>query len=201
MAGETVKTDAVCLGIRPWSRTSHVTSWLTPAGRVVTVVKGAERPKSPFLGQYDLNYTCELVYYARSRGEVHMIRECAPIERRDYLRRDYRALVLAEYFRFVTAALAPSGPESEAWYELLVRSLDGLRQVGIGGYRKALFFFDRSALTLAGVWPGDEKFSNFPLDAEAEIIVLYTDCLDLVADTRRLVSQLIFQPEQGKKQK
>ena len=55
MAGETIKTDAICLGIHPWSKTSHVTSWLTPSGRVATVVKGAVPPKSAFLGQYDLN--------------------------------------------------------------------------------------------------------------------------------------------------
>ena len=55
MAGETIKTEAICLDIRPWSRTSHVVSWLTPMGKVSTVVKGAVRAKSQFLGQYDLN--------------------------------------------------------------------------------------------------------------------------------------------------
>ena len=43
MAGETIKTEAICLDIRPWSRTSHVVSWLTPMGKVATVVKGAVR--------------------------------------------------------------------------------------------------------------------------------------------------------------
>ena len=36
MAGETVKTAAVCLRIVPWSRTSHIVQWLTPAGKVTT---------------------------------------------------------------------------------------------------------------------------------------------------------------------
>ena len=46
MAGETTKTEAVCLDIRPWSRTSHIVRWMTPDGPVTTVVKGAVRPKS-----------------------------------------------------------------------------------------------------------------------------------------------------------
>lgn len=105
MAGETVKCEAICLDVRPWSRTSHVVAWLTPHGRIVTLVKGAVRPKSAFLGQYDLNYTCELVYYARSRGDLHALRECAPICLRAELRGDYRALALAGHFRRLAADL------------------------------------------------------------------------------------------------
>ena len=35
MAGETVKAEAVCLRIVPWSRTSHIVQWLTPTGKVI----------------------------------------------------------------------------------------------------------------------------------------------------------------------
>ena len=126
MAGETVKSEATCLDIRPWSRTSHVVEWLTPRGKVLTLVKGAVRPKSAFLGQYDLNYTCELVYYVRSRGELHAIRECAPVRLREELRGDYRALALAGYFRRLAADFAPAGPDCVAWHEALSDALDRL---------------------------------------------------------------------------
>jgi len=134
MAGETVKTPAVCLAIRPWSRTSHVVAWLTPAGCVTTVVKGAVRPKSAFLGQYDLNYTCEILYYARAKGDVHALRECTPTDRRDALRGDFRALALADWFRRLALDLAPTGPDAAAWFELMEKSLDGLGSLGgLGG--------------------------------------------------------------------
>jgi len=126
MAGEIIKARAVCLAIRPWSRTSHIASWLTPAGCVTTVVKGAVRPKSAFLGQYDLNYTCEILYYARAKGELHALRECTPLNRRDGLRDDFRALALADWFRRLALDLAPTGPDAAAWLELLERSLDDL---------------------------------------------------------------------------
>ena len=124
MAGETIKTEAICLDIRPWSRTSHVVSWLTPMGKVSTVVKGAVRAKSQFLGQYDLNYTCDIVYYARAKGELHALREAVPVEMREGLRGDYRKLALAGYMRRLVAELAPQGEECKAWYEELGRGID-----------------------------------------------------------------------------
>ena len=132
MAGETIKTRAVCLGITPWSKTSHVVSWLTPSGRVGTVVKGAVRPKSAFLGQYDLNYTCEILYYARAKGELHALRECVPLSLREGLRGDYRVLAFAGYARMLVERLAPQGAECRAWYDLLETVLEELSGTGVG---------------------------------------------------------------------
>ena len=79
MAGEIIKTTGTVLAIHPWSRTSHVVAWLTPDhGVVSTLVKGAVRAKSAFLGQYDLFYTCDLLYYARASGDLHALREVTP---------------------------------------------------------------------------------------------------------------------------
>lgn len=126
MAGETVKSEAICLAIHPWSRTSHIVTWLTPRGKVGTVVRGAVRPKSFFLGQYDLNYTCEILYYGRARGDLHALRDCVPLNRRDALRDDYRALALAGYFRRLVSDYAPFGPDGADWYALLSDALDAL---------------------------------------------------------------------------
>ena len=115
MAGETSKAEAICLDIRPWSQTSHVVTWLTRGGRVSTLVKGAVRPKSAFLGQYDLNYTCEIVFYSRSRADLHALRECSPLEIREGMRGDYRAIAVAGYFRSLVHDFAPAGPDCVAW--------------------------------------------------------------------------------------
>ena len=167
MAGETIKTEAVCLGIRPWSRTSHVVSWLSPAGKVTTLVKGAVRPKSFFLGQYDLNYTCEILYYARGKGELRALRECAPLNLREPLRGDFRALALAGYFRELVGELAPAGEECRAWYDLLTETLDRLAEgAGAGGvarYVRACVLFELAALRIAGLQP---DFSGYDRAAE-----------------------------------
>ncbi len=227
MAGETIKTDAICLGIHPWSKTSHVTSWLTPSGRVATVVKGAVRPKSAFLGQYDLNYTCEILYYARAKGDLHPLRECTPKDSRDFLRGDYRQLVLAEHFRHIAAELAPAGPDAAEWFDLLASALDSLRNAKTTDLLSSMLEFEKKALGISGVWPeipykgGDISFPNerripipettaacldnirstsdvkILLDAARVISVLYTLSLELTSDSRRSVLQLICKPNQG----
>ena len=158
MAGETLKTEAICLDIRPWSRTSHVVSWLTPSGKLLTVVKGAVRPKSSFLGQYDLNYTCEILYYARAKGELHALRDCVPLELRESLRSNYKALALAGYFRQLAGELAPSGPDCRAWYELLSSSLSSLIP-----HPSSLISFELEILRLSGLSP---DFSGVDRTAE-----------------------------------
>ena len=90
MAGEIIKTQGIVLAIRPWSQTSHVVTWLTPDhGPVTTLVKGAVRAKSAFLGQYDLFYRCDLLYYARASGDLHALREVTPRNLRERLRGDW----------------------------------------------------------------------------------------------------------------
>lgn len=158
MAGETIRAEAVCLMIRPWSRTSHIVAWLTPDGRVTTLVKGAVRPKSAFLGQYDLNYTCDIVYYARARADLHALRECAPAERRDALRDDFRALALADYFRRLVHDLAPTGPDCACWHVLLTDALDALAEsartrAGTDGWMRHLLSFEMAVLGLSGLSP------------------------------------------------
>ena len=179
MAGETIKTEAICLDIRAWSRTSHVVSWLTPVGKVATVVKGAVRAKSLFLGQYDLNYTCDILYYARAKGELHALRECVPVEMREELRGDYRKLALAGYFRRLVAELAPMGSDCGAWYAELERSLDscaspasgqetaftlaGVRETASSLLLSQMLGFELRVLKLSGLAP---DFSGFDRSAE-----------------------------------
>lgn len=112
--------------ITPWSRTSHVVAWLTPHGIVNTVVKGAVRPKSAFLGQYDLGYTCQTVYYAREHAELRALRECWPLELRTELRGNLDALLLSDRFRRLCELLAPNGPDAAEWFDSLEDSLDAL---------------------------------------------------------------------------
>ena len=226
MAGETVKSDAICLDIRPWSRTSHVVLWLTPAGKVLTVVKGAVRPKSFFLGQYDLNYTCEMIYYARARGEVHVLRECRPVRPRDFLRQDFRKLALAAHFRRLASDFAPQGGECAGWYELLGAALDSLEAAG--SLVVKLLAFELKTLNLLGLSPELEAESGafclrgerripvspevakclrnpeagiknlqIPLDAARVIGVFYQSHLDCAFDVRRTVLGMISETKEG----
>ncbi len=153
MAGETIKTKGIVLDIHPWSRTSHVTTWLTPDhGPVTTLVKGAVRPKSSFLGQYDLFYTCELVYYARAKSELHAIREASPLDLREHLRGDFRATAFASYAAYLVKEHCPHNGEAAAWFEFLERMLDVCRD-GTPPSGRLLVQLELEFLSLAGLSP------------------------------------------------
>jgi len=165
MAGETIRSEAICLSIRPWSQTSHVVTWLTPVGKVATVVKGAVRPKSSFLGQYDLNYTCDVLYYARAKGDVHALREAYPVRLREGLRTSYRALALADYLRSLVSELAPAGTDCQAWYAALSSGLDDCERLSAGtpsGLTVRLVRFELEVLRLSGLGP---DFSGYDRSA------------------------------------
>ena len=152
MAGETQKTAALVLDIRPWSRTSHIVTWLTPErGPIATIVKGAVRPKSAFLGQYDLFYTCELVYYVRAKGELHAIREVAPVNAREYLRGRFRATALASYASYLVKEHCPHSSEADEWYGFLGGFLDGLE--GDFDFGRKMVSLEMAFLEMAGLSP------------------------------------------------
>ena len=157
MAGEISKTDGIVLAIHPWSRTSHIVTWLTPDhGCVTTLVKGAVRPKSAFLGQYDLFYTCDLLYYARARGDLHALRETMPRNLREGLRGRWRETSLAGYAADLVCDLAPVGAEAKEWYDFLSRFLDDLAADAapcVASRYRMLIRLEMAVLRLAGLAP------------------------------------------------
>jgi DNA repair protein RecO (recombination protein O) len=58
------------------TETSLIVHWLTQEeGRLATVAKGARRAKSPFRGQMDLFYLCDLSFARSRRSDLHTLRE------------------------------------------------------------------------------------------------------------------------------
>ena len=168
MAGEIIKTQGIVLTVHPWSRTSHVVTWLTPDhGPVTTLVKGAVRPKSAFLGQYDLFYTCDILYYARATADLHALREVTPCTFRENLRGRWRETALAGYAAGLVKDLAPANPEAAAWFSFLDSLLTRLESAGgtrpCASALQELVRLEMEILQLAG-WAPD--FSN--MDPRAE---------------------------------
>ncbi|MBU0676782.1 MAG: DNA repair protein RecO [Verrucomicrobia bacterium] len=146
------KCDAIVLDYYAFSNTSRTVTWLTRRhGKIATVIKGSQRPKSPFLGQYDLFYTCELVFYERERNYRHIARECTPVSCRPNLRRDWKACSAASY---VTALIKnvtqPHAPVRELFY-LLDTALDDLNEHGAG--TAFIFWFELKLLEILGLSP------------------------------------------------
>lgn len=145
-------TEAIAMRITPFSNTSHVVTWLTPGrGRLGTVFKGAMRPRSSFLGQYDLFYTCELVFYARDNNGLHIARDCYPLNTRESFRKDWRSAVTASYACDLVSRVSPAGGHIPELYRLVNRLLDFM--VENGASLQLLFWFELRLLRILGVAP------------------------------------------------
>ncbi len=92
------RDQALVLRWYPVTDTSRVVVWFTRShGRLSTLVKGSQRPKSWVLGQFDLFQTCELLFYNRASEDLHLLRECSPLHPRSTLRHNWRACAGASF--------------------------------------------------------------------------------------------------------
>lgn len=122
-----LKDNAIALRVHPFGNTSRIVVWLSQShGKLVTLVKGSQRDKSPFLGQYDLFYTCELLFYAREQRNLHILKECYPLDPRPSFRNDWRACAVASYAAGALDRAMPFGPAPRGLYALLEDTLDRL---------------------------------------------------------------------------
>ncbi len=150
-----LKDNALCLNVRPFSKTSQMVTWLSEAhGRITTPIKGALRPKSAFLGRYDLGYTCELVFYAHSRADgVHNIRECSPLIFREALRTNWRRAATANYACDLALRTAQPGLANPDLFRTLSQFLDTLECCPQYQITLALLWFEARLLQAVGVTP------------------------------------------------
>ena len=147
------KTEAIALRVSDYSNTSQMVAWLTPEGkRIVTAAKGALRPRSPFLGQYDIGYTCEVLYYARGgTGNVHVLHECSPLDTRASLRARWRSALAAFYVLDLVDHVTATAPANPAFHGLLRATLDQFARNGASP--AALLAFETRLLSILGLSP------------------------------------------------
>lgn len=126
-----LKTHGVALRIEPFSKTSMTVRWLTPdKGRLTTLIKGAQRPRSVFLGQCDLFRSCELLYYEGRHSSLHILKECCAVDFREHLREDWKSAACASYLCDLLNRLSPEGVPHPEVYEFAGQTLDFLSSKG-----------------------------------------------------------------------
>jgi DNA repair protein RecO (recombination protein O) len=95
---------------RPLTETSLIVHWLTPGlGRLATLAKGAQRPKSPFRGKLDLFYLADFSFRRSRASDLHTLSEVSLRDTHSALRRDLGRLRQAAY----CAALVEETTERE----------------------------------------------------------------------------------------
>jgi DNA repair protein RecO (recombination protein O) len=126
-----IRATAIPLACYPYSSTSRVVHWLTRRhGKVSTLLKGALRPKSPFLGEYELFGTSELLYFQKRTGTLHVGKECALLHPRRSFRTDWRAMQVASYLSAVFNKTTPDEAPQPGLFELFEELLDQAEKYG-----------------------------------------------------------------------
>lgn len=126
-----IKDTAIPLAYYPYSSTSRIVHWLTRHhGKISTLLKGALRPKSPFLGEYELFSTSELLFLARRPAMLHAGKECSLIHSRKAFRTDWRAMQVASYISSMFNHTTPDEAPHPDLFELLEDLLDLAEEYG-----------------------------------------------------------------------
>lgn len=120
-----LKDEALVLRWYPVTDTSRVVVWFTRhSGKVTTLIKGSQRSKSWALGQFDLFYTCELLFYGLAREDLHHFRECSPLKRRRGLRENWRGCAAASHISSLLQHVSPPRAGHEKLFDLTTQVLD-----------------------------------------------------------------------------
>ncbi len=147
-----IKTQAIVLRMIPFSETSRIVLWLTrDHGKITSIIKGAHRRRSPFIGQVDLFYTCELLVYLRSFRGAHIVKECSLLKPRTPLRSRWRATACASYFTELVARISPLNAPHPELFRLLDMALDYF--AGQSALELGLFWFELKLMKVMGLSP------------------------------------------------
>jgi len=125
------RTKAIPLACYPYSSTSRIVHWLTQQyGKVSTLLKGARRPKSPFLGEYELFSTSELLYFTKRAEALHTAKECSMLHPRPIFRTDWRAMQSASYITALFNKTSPVEAPHPGYFERFEELLDLAAEFG-----------------------------------------------------------------------
>ncbi|MBI2441975.1 MAG: DNA repair protein RecO [Lentisphaerae bacterium] len=147
-----IKSEAIALKITPFSETSRVVLWLTrDHGKIATIIKGAQRRRSPFVGQVDLFYTCELLFYLRLFRGLHIVKECFCLKPREPMRSRWRAAACASYFADLVGRISPRYAPHPELFRLLDMALDYFAEQA--ALELGLFWFELKLMKAMGLAP------------------------------------------------
>ena len=187
----TETATGLILRTRPLTETSLIVHWLTPSlGRLATVAKGAQRPKSPFRGKLDLFYQADFSFNRSRRSDLHVLSEVSLLGTHAALRRDLGALQQAAY----AAALIEQTTETETplpeVYELMRSFLGAL--IARPTQPRMVMAFDLKLLGELGLEP-DLEGSSLSADARKVARALLTEdwqAISLLAATAGEAAEL-----------
>ncbi len=154
--------EGIVLRWFPVTDTSRIVVWFTrDHGKISTLLRGSQRAKSWMLGQYDLFYTCEVLFYLRAKDDLHILRECAPLTIRSGFRTNWQTCAGASFVSDLLYRLNPGMAPEPALYDLATRMLDELNADRVSPLH--LFWFELHVYRAMGLSPNLEPAGRGPI--------------------------------------
>lgn len=171
-------SKAVVIRTRQMSETSLIVHWLTrDLGRVSTVARGAQRPKSAFRGKLDLLHECEMVLRRSRSSDLHTLNEVRFLRSWPRIRSELSLLRQASCaIRWIEMQTETDTPIPDL-FDLFTGMLDFLDQNGTP--RFPLLVFEIQFLDLLGLSPGGEDTRLTPAASTLYEAIQATDWKDL----------------------
>lgn len=114
------KTEAFILRTRPFRTSSLIlTAFSSSFGKIKGMVKGARKEGGGRPGLYEPFNLVEIVFYEKTRSEIHLVSETTLLETFEGLRRDLETLSAAYYFSDLVDQLTETEDPHRSLFELL----------------------------------------------------------------------------------
>lgn len=143
-----IESDAVLLRRRRFSDHSFVVTWITrDYGKLVSVARSAERPKSPLFGRVDIFSESRVTLAPPKKGDLFTVTEVTPLLSLPAL---YPTILTAGYFaELIDLFVEPAFPDEDAFL-LVQRAWKFLRESSPS--LKAVLHFERELASCLGVY-------------------------------------------------
>ncbi|MDP3919773.1 MAG: DNA repair protein RecO [Candidatus Omnitrophota bacterium] len=114
------RTEAFVLKTQPLRSSSLIVTFFTPGfGKMKGVAKGVRREKELRGALYELFTRLEIVFYEKTRSDLHLISDAAIVDSNDGLRRRFDTITYASYFCEMVDVLTVVHDRHEPVFDLL----------------------------------------------------------------------------------
>ena len=150
------KTEAVVVDHRDYSNTSLIVTFFTRNfGQLSGIAKGARRPKSPFLGTFDLLNHNEIMYYRHTRSSLHTLSHSEIKNGFTRLREQQERTYAGSYIADVVKGMTREDEPQPELFDLMINALRELCTADDAA--RVLFQFEIKFLSSVGFQPELEQ--------------------------------------------
>ena len=178
-----------------YGNTSTIVRCMTrEAGLISLMAKGAQRPRSPFLGHIDLFYYVDLLYIPSRNSDLHLLKEIKMLHPHLGLRQSYTTFLTAHYFAELIEAISEKNTPIPHEYELFEKALNYLQETPVT--TRVIHRFERRLLEIAGVQPANISHragSHPPMPSTDPLIRGFYQLQATVPNLRREVFKALTQ--------